>query len=168
VLIAQTAKKVEKVAFRIIINQKQGVYRTNKTDAFRQSNPRTRFNRFFIHRSVHLTPGLRSDPRVIGTGGRCVRYWFPNVLTRGAIQHFTAGLVFSAVAVELMPDRVASHHFVAIVTGFVLSVGFMQEFAKWTGPSDGQTPNNSGLVFAVGIDLLVDGMLVGAGLTLGA
>jgi|TARA_B110000495_G_C23027349_1_gene610790 hypothetical protein len=38
VLIAQTAKKVEKVAFRIIINQKQGVYRTNKTDAVRQSN----------------------------------------------------------------------------------------------------------------------------------
>ena len=90
-----------------------------------QSNPRTRFNRFFIHGSVHLTPGLRSDPRVIGTGGRCVRYWFPNVLTRGAIQHFTAGLVFSAVAVELMPDRVASHHFVAIVTGLVLGVGFM-------------------------------------------
>jgi hypothetical protein len=60
-----------------------------------QSNPRTRFNRFFIHGSVHLTPGLRSDPRVIGTGGRLVRYWFPNVMTRGAIQHFTAGLVFS-------------------------------------------------------------------------
>lgn len=49
-----------------------------------QSNPRTRFNRFFTHRSVHLTP------------------------------------------------------------------------------------NNSGLVFAVGIDVLIDGMLVGAGLTLGA
>ena len=48
-----------------------------------QSNPRTRFNRFFIHGSVHLTPGLRSDPRVIGTGGRCGSILVPQRVDSG-------------------------------------------------------------------------------------
>ena len=104
-------------------------------------------------------------------GGLVVRLWTPGKTTLAAIQHFTAGLVLSAVAVELMPDLVASPHFAAVVIGFVVGVAFMLLIAKFTEPAestDDQPASNSGLVFAVGVDLFVDGLLVGTALSLGA
>ena len=65
-------------------------------------------------------------------GGLVVRFWRPTSVTLAAVQHFTAGLVLSAVAVELMPDLVSSPHFAAAVAGFVLGVFFMLAIGKIT------------------------------------
>ena len=104
-------------------------------------------------------------------GGLVVRFWRPTSVTLAAVQHFTAGLVLSAVAVELMPDLVSSPHFAAAVAGFVLGVFFMLAIGKITEraeSSEGQAGSGSGLIFAVAVDLFVDGLLVGAALTVGA
>jgi len=104
-------------------------------------------------------------------GGLVVRFWRPTSVTLAAVQHFTAGLVLSAVAVELMPDLVSSPHFAAAVAGFVLGVFFMLAIGKITARAEssaGQVGSGSGLIFAVAVDLFVDGLLVGTALTVGA
>lgn len=104
-------------------------------------------------------------------GALVVWFWRPTSVTLAAVQHFTAGLVLSAVAVELMGDLVSSPHFVAVVTGFVLGVFFMLAIGKLTQQAKspaGEVGGGSGLIFAVGVDLFVDGLLVGTALTIGA
>ncbi len=104
-------------------------------------------------------------------GGILARTWTPRKTTIAAVQHFTAGLILSAVAVELMPDLVASSKFSAIVIGFALGVGTLLTIAKLTEPTEtsGSSKNGSaGLIAAVAVDLFVDGLLVGTALTLGA
>jgi ZIP family zinc transporter len=43
----------------------------------------------------------------------------------GAIQHFAAGMVFAAVAIELLPDVVSLHAPLATILGFSLGVAPM-------------------------------------------
>ena len=85
------------------------------------------------------------------------------------LQHAAAGVVFAAVALELIPKVRAASPWIAIV-GFIAGIGAMSALRAVTralerrahpgGPGIG---GKSGLMAATGIDLMIDGLVLGAG-----
>jgi ZIP family zinc transporter len=99
----------------------------------------------------------------------------PGAQARSALQHFAAGVVFSTVAVELLPDLTRSHAVIEVVSGFALGVVMMLVIRRLTAevPSgDAADAPTRGLplamLTAVGVDILMDGLLVGLGFAVGA
>jgi ZIP family zinc transporter len=127
----------------------------------------------------------------------------PGPALRSAILHFAAGVVFSVVAVELLPDIVRQHRPIEVGIGFGLGVLVMlglrqltrrlekKEAAEATpelaarptgqaGTGDvavstagAEVPAASGalpwgLLVGVGIDIFIDGLLLGIGFAAGA
>ncbi len=58
-------------------------------------------------------------------GGAVALFYSPGPRVRGAVQHFAAGLIFAAVAAELLPDLLREHASYALVIGFTVGVGVM-------------------------------------------
>ena len=58
-------------------------------------------------------------------GGLLPLFFDPGPRVRSSIQHFAAGLVFAAVAAELLPKILEAHSLVATISGFVIGVGLM-------------------------------------------
>lgn len=86
------------------------------------------------------------------------------------ILHFAAGVVFSVVAVELLPDMIRIHDSYAIVIGFVLGIATMLLVKNYTSglkQGAGTMGLPWGILVAVGIDLLLDGLLLGTGFAAG-
>lgn len=76
--------------------------------------------------------------------------------TLSLLQHFTSGLVFAAVAIELLPKILDQGSVWSIAFGFILGALLML-FLKWfTGRSFALA-----IKYAVGIDLFIDGILIG-------
>lgn len=115
------------------------------------------------------------------TGGGLAFAWAPGVQTRSGIQHFTAGVVIAAVAVELVPALHVTTAPLPMALGFLVGIAAMLAVRRFAGEPEeadgdaaapvGTAPAaslravlGSALVVAVAIDLLVDGLL--AGLTL--
>jgi ZIP family zinc transporter len=99
----------------------------------------------------------------------------PGPKVRSAIQHFAAGVVFSVVAVELLPDIVRSHTRLAafhVVIGFALGVVAMLALRAGTERLEAAAPAGRArlpmaLLAAIAVDLLIDGLLIGIGFTAG-
>lgn len=100
----------------------------------------------------------------------------PGARLRSMIQHFAAGVVFSVVAVELLPDVVREHRPVQVVIGFALGVAAMLIIRALTGHAEEEEATEdqqsavklpTALLAAVGVDLLVDGFLIGLGFAAG-
>lgn len=91
----------------------------------------------------------------------------PSDSLRSFVQHFAAGLVVAVVAGELLPQLGRTHELLGIVLGFVLGVVVMlsvQMFAdNLEKRSHGNSENKTGLLAAVGVDCLLDGLLIGVG-----
>ncbi len=86
----------------------------------------------------------------------------PGARARSAIQHFAAGLVFAVAATELIPDLQQNHRTGAVIAGFCVGVAVMlliDVAAKRAerGPSSSPMP----MLVVTGIDLVVDGLLLG-------
>ena len=88
--------------------------------------------------------------------------------------HFAGGVVFSVVAVELLPDIIKCHKPIEVAIGFglgiftMLAVKFFAE--KFEQKQDGKINKNAlpmGLLVALGIDLAIDGLLLGVGFAAG-
>lgn len=97
----------------------------------------------------------------------------PGPAVRSYIQHFAAGVVFSVVAVELLPDVVREHAPVQVVIGFALGVAAMLGVRSATanveeGAERARSKLPLALLVAVGVDVLVDGLLIGVGFAAGA
>lgn len=104
----------------------------------------------------------------------------PPAWLRGGILHLAAGVVFAVVAVELIPDLLRDHKPVETVVGFALGVVAMLALRAWTqlrekrdearrGAAAKQTVAlPAGILAGVGIDLGVDGMMMGIGFAAGA
>lgn len=101
----------------------------------------------------------------------------PGPKTTSGVQHFAAGVVFAAVAAEVLPDLKAQGHLWAVVVGFTVGVAVLltlgaysrrMEQATKAAPAQAAPQLPVGLLVAVGIDLLLDGLLVGLGVTLGS
>ncbi|MCW6512247.1 ZIP family metal transporter [Lichenifustis flavocetrariae] len=81
-----------------------------------------------------------------------------------AVQHFAAGVVFAAAAAEVLPDLMHYGSPVATLVGGAVGVALMlllMQMKTWLkGPV--------GLLAATGVDLLVDGLVLGIAFTAGA
>lgn len=92
----------------------------------------------------------------------------PSARARSAIQHFAAGVVFSVVAVELLPDVVRWHAIGAVAAGFACGIVVMLLLRRFTEADEALTgaPGESerspaGMLVAIGVDILLDGLLLG-------
>lgn len=106
--------------------------------------------------------------------GSVVAAWRPpGVRTTSAVQHFAAGVVFAAAAGEVLPELKDEGHLGSAVVGFVVGVAVLllvQQLERRAEqrPAVGRLALPVGLLAAVGVDLFIDGILVGLGATLGA
>lgn len=88
---------------------------------------------------------------------------------RSLVLHFAAGVVFSVVAVELLPDIMKQHSPLQIIIGFISGFVLMILIRKVTEPklnADLVITNKNlplGFLIAVGIDIFIDGILLGIG-----
>lgn len=134
-------------------------------------------------------------------GGVIAAFHPPGARLRSSVQHFAAGIVFAAVALELLPDIMHERSPVAAVVGFVLGIGLMLGVKTLTEKAGGKTiESESGetagektadvsakaaklptaaqptaqntqptsLLITLGIDILIDGLLIGVGFAAGA
>jgi ZIP family zinc transporter len=96
-------------------------------------------------------------------GAIVVMWRRPGPVLVSAIQHFTAGVVFAAAAGEILPDVMHRGSPAATLVGGALGVGAMllvKQMEVWAkGPV--------GLMTAVGIDVLIDGLVLGLGFAAG-
>jgi ZIP family zinc transporter len=74
-----------------------------------------------------------------------------------AIQHFAAGVVFAALASELLPSLIHERSVVGTLVGGVLGVVAMLALKSVAEKAKGPI----GLVTAIGIDVLIDGIVLG-------
>lgn len=97
----------------------------------------------------------------------------PGAGIRSLILHFAAGVVFSVVAVELLPDIIKRHAPIEIIVGFTAGVATMLFLRVLTRQSEERQVQSvarlpAGLLFGVAIDIGVDGMLLGIGFSSGS
>ncbi len=96
----------------------------------------------------------------------------PGPRVGSAIQHFAGGTVFAAVALELLPDVVRHHAVVSTVVGFAAGVALMlairQLSTRLETRSKDKSTGSMGLVIAVGVDITIDGFLIGISFAAGA
>lgn len=97
----------------------------------------------------------------------------PGAALRSAILHFAAGVVFSVVAVELLPDIIKQHAPLEVAIGFGLGIAAMLGLRALSrgeerSEAGATTAFPTGLVFGVGVDIFVDGLLLGIGFAAGA
>src|SRR5512140_2663829 len=108
-------------------------------------------------------------------GGVLAALWHPSRRARSLIQHFAAGVVLAALAVELLPEIGREHAPGLVLVGsFALGSLFMYGLKMWTMRLEHQaTINNAaaglsmGLLLATFIDVAVDGFIIGAGFAAG-
>ena len=112
-------------------------------------------------------------------GGVLAAYWHPSPKARSLIQHFAAGVVLAALAVEIFPEIGRGHVPGLVLAGsFALGSLFMYTLKIWTARMEHQDAANNttggapgvarGLLMATFIDVAVDGFIIGAGFAAGA
>jgi ZIP family zinc transporter len=92
----------------------------------------------------------------------------PSGNVRSLILHFAAGVVFSVVAVEILPDVIKIHKAVQTIIGFA-AAGFLLTVGikKLTEPKETEDKNSASkklpvsLFIAIGVDIFIDGLLLG-------
>ncbi|SDM73714.1 zinc transporter, ZIP family [Catalinimonas alkaloidigena] len=109
----------------------------------------------------------------MAVGGILTAYVQPSRWMRSAILHFAAGVIFSVVGVELLPDITSRHDPWSVVIGFGLGIVTMLLIRRGTKPGDAARATGpgalpTGLLWVVGVDLVVDGLLMGIGFSSGA
>ncbi len=97
----------------------------------------------------------------------------PDRKLTSATQHFAAGVVFAAVAIELIPKISVGSGWLPVTIGFVLGIGTMLLVDGLTHrlESSADAPSNQalpwGLIIGIAIDLLIDGILLGVAFLVG-
>lgn len=115
-------------------------------------------------------------------GAAAGAYWPAMRRLRSHVLYLAAGVVFSVVAVELLPEIQRRALIWNVVLGFVLGIGTMlavdRVLDRIRGSDDDETSDASvstsrptvglSLLVAIGIDFLLDGLLLGVGFAAGA
>lgn len=96
----------------------------------------------------------------------------PGPAVRGYVQHFAAGLVFAVATVEVLPEVRRDLPPLPMAASFGLGVVVMLTLRWFTERLEQQEEEQHerpwGLMGAVGIDVLVDGLLLGIGFAVSA
>jgi ZIP family zinc transporter len=108
-------------------------------------------------------------------GGVLAAVWKPSAQARSLIQHFAAGVVLAALAVELLPEIGREHApGPVLIAAFALGSLFMYGLKLWTAGLEHKASTNVGtrglglgLLLATFIDVAVDGFIIGAGFAAG-
>lgn len=94
----------------------------------------------------------------------------PGEKLQSAVQHFTAGVVLAAAVFELVPDLDTKNNLPSVTIGFLVGVTLMLLIRKYFDAEEegdsSQKQANATIVpatflAAIGIDLFIDGMLLG-------
>lgn len=91
-------------------------------------------------------------------------------VTRG-IQHFAAGVVVAAFAGEVLPDLREDGHLLVVLVAFSAGVGLLIGLDQLASRAEAATAARvipMALVVTVGIDFLIDGVLIGLGAIIGS
>ena len=114
---------------------------------------------------------LMAVPAVVAlAGGVLAAVWRPSRSARSLVQHFAAGVVLSALAVELLPEIEREHAPGMVLVGaFAAGALFMFGLKLVTdrmghGAAGGLAV---GLVLATFVDVAMDGFIIGAGFAAG-
>lgn len=93
----------------------------------------------------------------------------PTPKWRSAIQHLAAGVIFSVVAVEILPDVTHKTKPLFVAIGFSLGVLAMLLLRVGTRKAKGDDKGNSPgtLLGAIAVDVFIDGFLLGIGFATG-
>lgn len=119
---------------------------------------------------------LMAIPALVALGGGVLAsVWKPTHQMRSLIQHFAAGVVLAALAVELLPEIGREHAPGLVLAGaFALGSLFMYGLKLWTLRLEHQAAQSgeanglsTGLLLATFIDVAVDGFIIGAGFAAG-
>ena len=92
-----------------------------------------------------------------------------SAVAQSYIRHFATGVVFSVVAAELLPDVVREHSPLEVIVGFALGVVVMlglRLISRRFEQKEGQG-QPVGLIVGVGVDVLLDGFLIGISFSAG-
>jgi ZIP family zinc transporter len=97
-------------------------------------------------------------------GGAAARLRPPGPRMRSAILHFAGGLIFAVVGVELLPDLLRDDRPSAVVAGFATGIALMLG-VRWLARRRAELDAGTswGLLMGVGVDLAIDGLLLGIG-----
>jgi zinc transporter, ZIP family len=107
------------------------------------------------------------------SGGVLAALWKPSHQVRSLIQHFAAGVILAALAVELLPDIGREHATKQVVLGaFAAGSLFMYALKLWTERLEGHGSGGAqgaavGLLVATFVDVATDGFIIGAGFAAG-
>ncbi len=93
----------------------------------------------------------------------------PSPKWRSAIQHFAAGVIFSVVAVEILPDVMKKGGPFFVAVGFSAGVLAMLLLRALTRKAKGNKESDSpwSLLGATAVDVVIDGFLLGVGFATG-
>jgi ZIP family zinc transporter len=83
----------------------------------------------------------------------------PGPAFTAGVQHLAAGVVFAAAAGEILPDLKHAQSPIAVLVGGVLGIGAMLLIRRIGEKAKGPI----GLTTLIGVDLLIDGLVVGLG-----
>jgi ZIP family zinc transporter len=99
-------------------------------------------------------------------GGIVAAYNSPGEKLRITVQHFAAGVVFAAVAVELLPELLTDIKMLPLIIGFSSGVALMLLVRYLSEKIEGNQ-GSTGLVVASGVDVFIDGLLIGVSFDVG-
>lgn len=110
---------------------------------------------------------------VASLGGILALVWSPSHHTRSLIQHFAAGVVLAALAVEVLPEIGREHaQWWVLIGSFAIGAIFMYILKLWSIKLEDKSKHSGstidyGLIAATFIDVTMDGFLIGAGFAAG-
>ncbi len=92
-----------------------------------------------------------------------------NEQVQSCVQHFAAGIIFAAVATQLLP-AVRREPPLAAIVGFLTGIATMMFLRRLSQQTevDQRAASSAGLIAATMADVLIDGVILGATFTLGA
>jgi ZIP family zinc transporter len=120
---------------------------------------------------VLLISAIPVGAAALGAGIATVRP--PGRVVRSSIQHFAAGVIFSVVAVELLPEVRRGHDPLEVGLTFAAGLALMlaiDEIVKrfnHKGEHAAEGAPSLGQLVPIGVDLLIDGLLIGIAMTAG-
>jgi ZIP family zinc transporter len=85
-----------------------------------------------------------------------------NSSAKSIIQHFSAGVVFAALAVELLPELYDTEFRFELILGYIIGTALMLFIQKiFSNNHAHKSKAAAGLLIVTGIDIFIDGLLVG-------